>query len=108
MRLALLPLAALLLLAGCGSDERTGSSIDYRRSAGGVAGGFLQVHVELDGRVRAQGEGPPDECRPAHSATLPPDQAARLKDALAAADLPNTKSRVTPSGEAPEREIESG
>src|SRR3954465_519585 len=104
----LLVLSSPHLLAGCGDDEKqVGSSIDYRRSSGGVAGGFVQVHVELDGRVLAEGSGAPAECRPDPRAQLPRDRLAALKQALAAADLPGTESRETPSGEAPEREIES-
>lgn len=103
---------AVLALAGCGGDEderQLGTSIDYAHSTGGVVGARLTAHVELDGRVSAEGAGTITSCpRGPGSARLPVAQLGRLKAALEDADLADVKSEVTPQVEAPELRIESG
>jgi hypothetical protein len=112
MRLAALVLAAAVL-AGCGGGgdaPELGSSVDYVHNSGGVAGYRLSVHVALgDGRVTAEGTSSQAPCAPGrHAAKLPAAELARLKDALAAADLPHAESLNEPQVEAPDRRIQSG
>jgi len=113
MRVLIATLGALVF-AGCGDDppeKRLGPAITYQRNSGGIVGGAVQLVVKLDGRAVANGNRArpsPDCASEKAAARLPADRLARLKAALAAADLPHTPSRVEPSAEAPAIVIRSG